>query len=434
MQLTELNFILNTSVEIGVNAIISGFSIDSRTLAPGSVFIALKGEHSHGNEFIVSALEKGAIAVITDEPLETTVPVFLVGNSFEALEKIAIYKRNAFKGTVIGVTGTAGKTTIKDALKLLLLESGKVVHATAKNYNNHLGVPLTLANLPENADLLVVEMGMNAPGEIAPLSRLSRPHIGIITSIGIGHIEQFENEVAIAREKASISEGVLETLIIPCNLPFQNEFESFLNSSCKIVRFGGGDACVKDKNVHSDGSVDVSAVVLENKISFHLDTYSEGFINNTLILLIVAELLGLSFDISKCRASSGRGKSYSVRINHIECTIIDDAYNANPLSMKNSLEVLSHFSNRKIAVLGDMLELGKEAELYHRDILQHARQSADIVLTFGPIFKQIEERTFLDVSELKNQIKSLLKQEDVVLFKSSHGTGLHTVVKEFLNV
>ncbi|MDP3640898.1 MAG: UDP-N-acetylmuramoyl-tripeptide--D-alanyl-D-alanine ligase, partial [Alphaproteobacteria bacterium] len=265
-----------TSSTVDFDKEISGFSIDTRTLTPGTIFVALQGETDHGNRFIDKAIEQGAIAVITDQlPESNGIPYILVDDSLAALVKIAVHQRNAYKGKVCGVTGTVGKTSVKEALSFLIRQSGLTVHASEKSYNNHIGVPLTLANLDLNADIAVLEMGMNHPGEILGLTQLVRPHVAIVTTVGPGHIEFFNSVEAIAQEKISIAATLVEGGL--AILPADSEFFPLMNDIVineydrNVISFGKSEiANVRAKSVEliSTDKLHVNAIVMDTPVFY----------------------------------------------------------------------------------------------------------------------------------------------------------------------
>ncbi|MBH1989993.1 MAG: UDP-N-acetylmuramoyl-tripeptide--D-alanyl-D-alanine ligase [Alphaproteobacteria bacterium] len=448
-----------TSSSVDLDKKISGFSIDSRTLTPGTVFIALQGEMDHGNRFIDKAIEHGAVAIITDQQPEldgisNAVSYILVDDSLAALVKIAEHQRNAFKGKVCGVTGTVGKTSVKEALSFLIRENGLTAHASEKSYNNHIGVPFTLANLDLNADIAVIEMGTNHPGEILSLTQLVRPHVAIVTTVGPGHIEFFNSVSAIAHEKVSIAATLVDGGI--AILPADSEFFPLMNDivineyNRNVISFGKSETAnvrtvsVDLTNFHT---LHINAIVMDTPVSYDVPTSNTAWVNNSLAILAAAHAMGLdttalASHFSDLPLVNGRGRVYSIQINGKNITLIDDAYNANPLSMKAALETLSTYPGRKIAIIGDMRELGNFAEHYHIETGQLCRDLAlDQVLTCGVLmehaFKKLADHQRLDHVGDYTQVLSILQdavhEGDVVLLKASNGVKLHKVVAELLS-
>lgn len=443
------------SPALNVDQEIQAFSIDTRTLTPGDVFVALQGESNHGNTFIPVAIQQGAIAVISDRESDVTdVPYILVEDSLKALRTIGVYQRSIFNGKVCGVTGSVGKTSVKEALSCVMRQMGVTVHASEKSYNNHIGVPLTLANMSPYADLAVIEMGMNHPGEILDLTQLVRPDVAIVTAVGPGHIEFFNSEEDIAMEKASIAAALVDTGIAV--LPADSELFPLMNRTVthgyhrSVVSFGtDSHSNVRALLVESQGStLHVKASVINDEVSYLLPTKNYAWVNNSLAILAAVHALGLDVKAAasylvKLPMVDGRGRQYTVTIDGRQITLIDDAYNANPLSMTAALETLSRYDGRKVAVLGDMRELGKFGERYHQEIGQLCNDlKIDKVLTCGELmqhaFNELSDSQRLghvaDYTHVMGLLADQLHDGDVVLFKASNGVKLHKVVAEVLAV
>lgn len=434
---------------------VTGFSIDTRTLKPGNVFVALTGETHHGNAFINAAIERGAVAIITDQPysIDGMPCILLVDDSLAALVKIAEHQRAAYKGKVVGVTGTVGKTSVKEALSFLLRNAGLRVHASEKSYNNHIGVPLTLANLNLDADIGVFEIGMNHPGEIIALSRLVRPNVAIVTAVGPGHIEFFPSVEDIAKEKVSIAASLTEGGV--AILPADSEFFSLMNDTVihsykrSCLSFGATETA----DIHTVSAervgLDKQNIIVRAKntiVTCDIPSVNAAWINNSLAIVAIVHALGLdtqtiSKGFSALPMTGGRGRICSATVNGKHITLIDDAYNANPLSMTAALETLAKYPGRKIAVLGDMRELGRFSEHYHVEIGKLCNAlGIDKVLTCGTwmehAFNQLTQAQKLAHVSSYTQIESALfgsiNAGDMVLFKASNGVKLHTLVAQIL--
>jgi UDP-N-acetylmuramoyl-tripeptide--D-alanyl-D-alanine ligase len=441
---------LNTDIPI------SGFSIDTRTLKSGDVFIALQGEVHHGNKFINMAFEKGAIAVLTDQMPETDIsPVILVKDSLAALAKIAQFQRAAYTGKVVGVTGTVGKTSVKEALRFLIHKIGLTVHASEKSYNNHIGVPLTLANLDLNADIAILEIGTNHPGEILALSKLVQPDVAVVTAVGAGHIEYFPSVKDIAQEKVSIAAALTEGGI--AILPAESEFFTSMKSKVieeynhRVMSFGTtetADVCTLSAELRGADKLHITANVMGSVVSYELPTANTAWINNSLAILAAAhavrlDVTNLSQYFSLLPMAGGRGRVYSITYQGKHIKLIDDAYNANPLSMKAALETLAKYPGRKIAVIGDMRELGSFSEEYHIEAGQLCNTlKIDRVLTCGEwmkhAFQQLSSTQKLahvnEYSQIEAVLKEAVQDGDVIMFKASNGVKLHAVVASILAV
>jgi UDP-N-acetylmuramoyl-tripeptide--D-alanyl-D-alanine ligase len=433
--------------------VITGFSIDTRTLKPGNIFVALQGEVSHGNAFVDQAVAKGAVAVMTDQALTANIPVIVVSDSLAALSKIAEHQRGQFKGKVCGVTGTVGKTSVKEALGFLIQALGLKAHISDKSHNNHIGVPLTLANLNSTADIAVVEIGMNTPGEIYPLAKLTHPNVAIVTSIGPGHIGTFQGVEDIAKEKISIAAGLLEGGI--AILPRDSEFFELMQETVihqykrEVVSFGRStkaDVQLLSHEMIRINAMRITARVFDVEISYELPSSNHGWISNSLAVLASLHVMGV--DVTKAATYfkdlstvQGRGRVYSIKFNDKQITLIDDAYNANPVSMTAALENLSSYTGRKIAVIGDMRELGVFSKQYHRELGQLCEKlPIDGVLACGPDMRYAfdclsSSKQLAHVGEYTGVLDVLsdrLQGGDVVLFKASNGTKLYQVVANIL--
>jgi UDP-N-acetylmuramoyl-tripeptide--D-alanyl-D-alanine ligase len=446
---TIINVLLGNANSIqSANKIVTGFSIDTRTLTEGNVFIALQGEVAHGNAFINQAVEKGAIAVITDRPITSTISTIVVEDSLKALIAVAEYQRAQFKGKVCGITGTVGKTSVKEAMGFLTKAIGYNTHISEKSYNNHIGVPLTLANLNPDADIAVIEMGMNHPREILPLSQLARPHITIITNIGPGHIAAFTDIKEIALEKLSIVGGLMDGGVAV--LPKDSEFFDLMKDTTQhyynrdIVSFGhssGADIQVLSVDTQLN-RLHITARVMDTVIEYDLPTLNYAWVNNS--LAIIAALYHMNIDPQKSADQfknfsliEGRGCLYSLTFKDKNIRLIDDAYNANPLSMKAALETLSKYSGRKVAVIGDMRELGEFSEHYHKEIGNLCKTlKLDLVLTYGNYMKKAfdelspsQQLVHVEkTDEILPILSEILEDNDTILFKASNGTKLYQVV------
>lgn len=432
---------------------VAGFSIDTRSLTSGEMFVALQGENAHGNAFAKNAMDQGAVAVLTDQAMDSDIPYILVADTLKALEDVGRYKRAHCSGKLVGVTGTAGKTSVKEALAFVLSQMGLQVHASQKSFNNHIGVPLTMANTPDGVDVIVAEMGMNSPGEILQHTQLCKPDVAVVTSIGPGHIEFFSSVEEIALEKVSIAAGASPD---GCTvLPKDSERYILMKDTAedkyktRVVSFGqgaGSDVQLVSSQVAELHHTEVEVNVLGELVRYMLPTQNDVWINNSLAILAVVHSLGLSIhDAAKYFAQlklfSGRGEVHEIQFEGKLITLIDDAYNANPLSMQAALRTLSKYSGRKVAVLGDMRELGEHSEVYHAKIGQLCRElGVDRVITCGEemkvAYKQLSSEQqaehVLDQTEVLPILSKILEGYDVVLFKASNGVKLHEVVSQII--
>ena len=441
--------------------LVSGISIDSRTIQKNDLFIALKAKRD-GNDFIVSAIENGAKAAIINKipkDLPKNFPFILVNNSVEALYSIAKYSRKKYEGRVIAITGSVGKTSTKDILTKMLSTFG-VTHSSQKSFNNHLGVPLTLANIPKNADYVICEIGMNSKGEIEPLSKLVAPDVAIITNISAAHLASFKNLREIAYEKASICFGLKKNglLIFSVDNKFYELVNNFVKErKLKSVTFGYNEnAEISIKNISHFKNKSYGSLLIKNKVftNFSIGALGSHQLKNCLAALAVI----LSYDLSLEKAlkelkdwvpRDGRGNFLDVnlkyKLKNIRIRVIDESYNSNPTSLNASLEILKSVqfdtkkSSRKIAILGDMLELGVKEKEFHRDIANNSNiYSFDTIHCVGSLMKELylklpQEKKGLLVSNPSDLLSHILinaEDRDIYLIKGSNSIGLSFIANK----
>ncbi len=436
----------------------SGVSIDTRTIRPGDLFVALKAARD-GHEFVAQALEKGAAAaLVTHRPegVAEDAPLLVVPDVQAALEDLGRAGRARARARVVGITGSVGKTSTKEMMRAALSAQGKV-HAAEASYNNHWGVPLTLARLPVDADFAVIEIGMNHPGEIAPLARQARPHVILITTIGAAHLEAFGSIEGIAEEKASICEGLEPggVAVLHADVPqLPIMLEAARAAGARPVTFGtseGAEFRLLDVRVGDGATVGRAEAGGE---ALHLKVGTEGahFAVNALGALAAAEALGA--DRALClnglagwTPPKGRGGRESIAWGDGQVTLLDDAFNANPTSMAAGLATLAGLDpedgpgrirrGRRIAILGDMLELGEgEAALHAALARDPAMDRVTLVHCVGPRIRALhdalpEERRGRWVAApeaLAPELGRLLDAGDIVLVKGSKGSRVSLLV------
>lgn len=435
---------------------VPGISIDSRTLQPGEAFFAIKGEKFDGHDFATAAMKAGAgLLVVSEGKLPALgrlkTPMIVVDDVLKALEKLGAAARARTSAKVIAVTGSAGKTTTKEMLRHVLRRAGKV-HASDKSFNNHWGVPLTLARMPADCDYAVFEIGMNHAGEIRPLAKLVRPHIALVTLIAPAHLGHFRNLEEIARAKAEIFEGlapgghallnlddprsrILAKLAREAGVKYIAGFGEHARATYKLV------AC----ELHPEGSI-VTARIGAKDLIVRIGAPGRHIVQNALAVLGAAHLAGADVaqvapGLGDLSAEKGRGKRHVLRHPEGPITLIDESYNANPASMRAAIELLDATpvtgEGRRIAVLGDMLELGAHSEKLHAalaDVL--AETKIDRVFLAGPEMKVLAERLperfqteyREGVDELKAVLLQSLRPGDAVMVKSSNGLGFSKLV------
>jgi UDP-N-acetylmuramoyl-tripeptide--D-alanyl-D-alanine ligase len=415
---------------------IGGLSIDTRSIRPGDLFVALEAERD-GHDFAGQAFEKGAAAALVGKPVEGG-PYVLVPDTLRAAEMLASAARDRSFAPLIGVTGSAGKTTTKEMLRAALTPLGEV-HAAQKSFNNHIGVPLTLAELPPAAKAGVFEMGMNHSGEIRGLTSLVRPHIALITTIAEAHLEFLGSMEAIADAKAEIAEGLRPggTMILPADSPYLPR----LLQRCEEAGVGNIQTFGR-KGEHArlmgaepaEGGMNVTAEVLGEEVRFYLAADGEHMATNALAALLAAVKAGVgegdaAAALSTFSTGAGRGERFKLQLGERTITVLDESYNANPASMRASLGVLGRAPGRKVAVLGEMRELGDTAPQLHAGLAE-AAGVADVVHTAGPMMLHLREALpeakrgthGENANDLLQPLLDDLHEADTVLFKGSNAS------------
>ncbi|WP_121063879.1 UDP-N-acetylmuramoyl-tripeptide--D-alanyl-D-alanine ligase [Chachezhania antarctica] len=433
---------------------VSGLSIDTRTIQPGDLFIALKAARD-GHVFVADALAKGAAAaMVTHVPdgVADDAPLLVVDDVQTALEALGRAGRARCDARVVAVTGSVGKTSTKEMLATMLAPQGPT-HASVASYNNHWGVPLTLARMPRDTRFAVIEIGMNHPGEIAPLARMARPHVAMVTTVAPAHLEAFENIEGIAREKASVFEGLEPggTAIVNADIDTAAVLASVAPThGARIVPFGtkpdGEMDAYQALKIDVDGTgTQVSARAQGHDFTFRLAAPGKHFALNALGALAAVEAMGADRDqaiaaLAQWTAVTGRGAREDVALPGGALHLIDDSYNANPASLAASLEVLASTGDaggRRIVILGDMLELGPTSADLHAALADlPAMAVIDKVHCVGPQMAYLhtalpEARRGRQVetsAELVPQLGAELQPGDTVLVKGSLGMKLAVVV------
>ncbi|PWE49852.1 UDP-N-acetylmuramoyl-tripeptide--D-alanyl-D-alanine ligase [Thioclava sp. NG1] len=439
----------------------TGISIDTRTIHPGDLFVALKDVRD-GHDFVRQALDKGAAAAMVSripEGCSKDDPLLIVDDVLAGLEALGRAGRARARARVLAVTGSVGKTSSKEMLRAVLSAQGKV-HAAEASFNNHWGVPITLARLPQDADFAVIEIGMSNPGEIAPLAKLAQPHAAMITTVAPAHLAAFESIEGIAHEKASIFQGLVEggTAIVPTGLETSDILREAAQQAGIMVTFGpepGSDYRLVEARISGDATV-VQADHHGTSILFKVMTPGRHFAANALGVLALAEAAGCdptiaAMDLGNWQPPAGRGQRERVYMDVVDeaesFDLFDDAFNANPASMAAALEVLAGAKprdgvgrtakGRRIAILGDMLELGEDETALHAAIADHpAMAKVDLVHLAGPRMAALREalpRTkrgewYETADKLAERARHLIDPGDVVLVKGSKGSKVSLVV------
>ena len=431
---------------------VTGISIDTRTLAEGDLFVALKGDNSDGHDYVRKAFEAGAAAAAIDEAhaqaLAGAGPLYVAKDTLVALEGLGRAARSRSKARIVAVTGSVGKTTTKELLRCALASAGET-HASAASYNNHWGVPLTLARMPESARFGVFEIGMNHAGEITPLVAMAQPHIAIITRIAPVHLEHFASVEAIAGAKAEIFSGLQRGGVAILNRD-DAQFERLRDAAGAAgVRFvlSFGESAEADATLLScdvDGETTrVQARVLGQDLTYTIGAPGRHIAMNSLAVLMASRAAGLDLQaaaraLAGFRPPAGRGQRETLQAADGPFTIIDESYNANPASMRAALDLLGAADGkRRIAVLGDMLELGPQARALHAAIAEDVeRNQIDLVYTAGPLMQALSEAIpaerrgahAANAAALEPIVLDALRAGDVVMIKGSNGSRMGPLV------
>lgn len=432
----------------------TGVAIDSRTLAEGDLFIAIKGPSQDGHAYVADALGRGAAAAVVSRvapELTADAPLLVVDDTMTALWDLGRAGRDRTAARVVGVTGSVGKTSVKEVLKQVLARQGDT-SGNDGSLNNHWGLPLTLARLPESAVYGVVEMGMNHAGELTPLAQLARPHVAVITTVAAVHIENFPSVEAIADAKAEIFAGCDRTGIAV--LPADNAQFARLRAAAergglaRVISFGtesNADVRLVSADVDAEGA-SVRARIVDRDVSYRVSLLGRHWVVNSLCVLaavhaIGADVVRAAADLADLRAAKGRGQQTTVRFAEGSFRLIDDSYNASPVSMAASFDVLGRCrtaaGGRRIAVLGDMLELGERELAFHAALAEPlVANGIDLVFTAGRRMRALFDALppamrgehAADSASLAPVVASAVRPGDIVAVKGSAGSRMNRVV------
>ncbi len=441
------------------NTIFHGISTDSRTLQPGELFIPLKGARYDGHDFLREALEKKASGVLVEEEKVgdfrwngyRSKAVISVRDTLRALGDIAKYRRGKFKSKVIGLTGSNGKTTSKEMISVCLETTYKTLK-TEGNLNNLIGLPLTLLKLDETKEVVILEMGMNVPGEVRRLTEIAQPDVGLITNIQKAHLEGMGNLERIKEEKGELFRGIKDrgTIIVNQDDPMVIDLaRNFLGQKITFGIENSADLMARDIKLRGKSGTSFHLVFKEKEMEVEIPLLGRHFVYNALSAIASAIIFGI--ELERVRETLKRFKSIPMRMEIIELRegifIINDTYNANPRSMELALETLSEMrgKGRAIAVLGDMLELGTYSNEAHRDLgMKVSKFSIDFLIALGeeaPVVVESAIRHGLGLEkamvveshqEAISILKNTIKQGDWILVKGSRGMRMEKIVKGLL--
>jgi UDP-N-acetylmuramoyl-tripeptide--D-alanyl-D-alanine ligase len=427
----------------------TGATFDSREVEHGWLFVAMPGTVADGHDYVAKAFAAGAAGALVSKPVEG--PHILVPDVPKALTDLAIAARNRCSATIFGVTGSVGKTSTKEALFAALNRFAKgKVHRSVKSYNNHTGVPLSLARMPRDSEFAVLEMGMSAKGEIAALTRLVRPHIAIITTLASAHIEFLGSMEAIADAKAEIFEGLEPdgVAIVPEDTPHRDRLvKSARKHAGRTITFGHGEADITALHaVRADnGGSLVTARLLESELTYTIAQRGDHWVMNSLAVLAAVEAAGADLAIAGLALADmgglkGRGERHRLKADGGHYLLIDESYNANPASMAATLKALGEEQGvkRRIAVLGPMRELGEHSEELHASLAEDVTGGkVDRLILVGEEMRPLEQALggvvpvdrAGDVDEATELLARLVRPGDAVLVKASNSIGLAKLVE-----
>lgn len=410
--------------------------IDSRKVAPGSIYVAIKGERFDGHSFIDKSYENGAVAAVSDRELNTDKPYILVKDTLYALRDLAEFYRGFFDIPVVAVTGSVGKTTTKELISGLLSVKFNV-HKTEGNFNNQTGVPQTVFGLREEHTAAVIEMGTNHFGEIESLSKIVHPDVCVFTNIGEAHIEYLGSRDGILRAKTEMLKYAAPGAVTVVNGD-DDKLKTLKGKVPHTVSYGLGednDYRALDITLHGLSGSSFKAVCPRFTLDIYIHVPGKHMIYNALCALAVGDALGMNaFElergINSYVSASGRMNIYEKN----GYTVIADAYNASPTAVKSAIDVLKMAEGRKVAVLGDMGELGENAPLLHEEVGDYAeKQGVDLVIAAGPLSKNTVKNVknslyFKNKDELISHLKDFLLPGDTILVKASHSMHFEEVI------
>jgi len=427
------------------DAQVTGWSVDSRTLRPGDLYFALRGPNHDGHAYVAEVLKKGAVGAVVDRDVDASAPAALrVGDSLVALQTLAASARRGWAGDVVGVTGSAGKTTTKDVIAEMLSEGVKTAK-TEGNLNNHVGLPLSLLRMDDQARVMVLEMGMNHAGEIRALAGIAKPNVGVVTNVGWAHMESFDSIDGIAAAKRELIESLPPDGTAVLNSDDARVAAFAGSHKGRVVTFGESEKATvraEDVKFSEDGlTFRVGAVRFESPLTGHHS------VSNLLAGIAVVGIYGITPDRLTDRVRKIQpGKMRGERLQHRGILVFNDCYNSNPDAARAMLAVLRDTpARRRIAVLGEMLELGRWAEPLHRDVGNYAAECGIDVLVGlrGAACYMLDAAKrsglradaaffFDDPVPAGQLVRSLAQPGDAVLFKGSRGVHVERALEQFL--
>ena len=443
-----------TGGSIGAHWEASGISIDTRTLAPGDLFAAIKGPNHDGHDHVAQALANGATAAMVERRFKGDVPtdvLLTVSDTVQGLRDLAAASRARSNAKICAVTGSVGKTGTKEMLAAALAAQGKVT-STAGNLNNHYGLPLSLARMPEDSDYGVFEMGMNHAGEISPLSKLARPHVAIITTVAPVHIEYFGSVEAIADAKAEVFDGLVDggTVVLSRDNPHFDRLAAKAKEAGAKMIWGFGVHSFSNARLLAyepdENGARVEATVGSQHLQYRLAMRGKHWALNSIAVLAAAGAMGADLEIAAAALAGvaptkGRGQVFQVSVADGKIEVIDETYNASPVAVRAAFDVLAASKpgrgGRRVVVLGDMLELGERAKDEHMALAEDIKaHDFDLVFACGQYMSDILDTLPAELAggragtsqQLAKTVQAKLRAGDLVLVKGSAGSHMGKVI------
>lgn len=428
-----------------LDEIVSGVVIDNRNVTPGAIFVPIKGDRFDGHDFIPAAYEAGALCCVTEKPIDTKKPFIQVEDPLCALQGLAEFYRSLFKKLkIVGITGSVGKTTTKEMITCVLSRRFNVLK-TEGNLNNQTGVPLTVFRLDDSYDIAVIEMGTNHFGEIKRLAKIVKPDVALLTNIGTAHIEHLGSKEGILEAKSEMFEYLAAggKVLLNGDDPLLRRLK---NARDDAATFGlNADCNFHAENIHNKGlrGLDFTICYKDTAFYAHIPSPGEHMVQNALAAAAVGRAFGMEYSeiaegLAAYRPVGGRMAISNVN----DITVLNDTYNANPQSMETALEVLSSAKGRKVAILGDMYELGEGSQRFHYNLGKLAvEKGVELTICVGGLAEEIYRGVvaaggsglwFETQDELLEGLHGLIQPGDTVLVKASRGMRLELTVEELL--
>lgn len=429
---------------------VTGITIDSRQVQPGSMYVAVRGERVDGHRFVEASFESGAVCALVEEAPDCEGNYILVKSTLQAIKDIAEGYRKTLSAKVVGITGSVGKTSTKEMIASVLEQKFKVTK-TLGNFNNEIGLPLTVFRVKEEDDIAILEMGISDFGEMSRLTKIARPDICVITNIGQCHLENLGDRDGVLKAKTEIFQGMKPGAVAVLNGADDKllTIKEVQGSAPKFFgRENNGKNQVFAKQIEDLGLEGTNITIGfkdDSELTALIPVAGEHMVDNALAAALVGRELGLTMEEIKSGIESYEtiaGRNHTIKTDKF--TILDDCYNANPMSMKSALDIINKSKGRKVAVLGDMFELGEDETALHKEVGEYAGKSQlDVLICAGERCKYMAEEAkkypgkevyhFADREEVITNIDKLLQPGDTIVIKASHGMGFQKIVEYLTN-